>query len=1049
MDHLLEEQARPIAVPPTGSGGGSLAEGVAQRILVRARPGVRLSAVLAEVMAERSSDCGAVALLPLAPRFGIERVEVGARAGVSAPELAAALAAREGVEYAHMDRLVDTQHGHSRALRSGGARLFAPAVNDPAWPAQWDKRAIGLTPRPDSEALEPSGVNSSGAFPGAWARQRDATNITVCIVDTGLDVSHPDLAANLWVNAGEIPGNGIDDDKNGVVDDVNGFNGVNGSGNITDADGHGTHCAGSVGAVANNALGVAGVAGRVRLLGCKAIAGLDGHLVTSAAVRCLEYCASAGAHITSNSWGGQGSDPQDDALRTAIRAVQDIGQLFVTAAGNYGSNSDVVKDTPTNFGLDIMVSVAASDLQDAIPTYSNYGAGRVHLAAPGSEILSTVPNARYYVLSGTSMAAPQVAGAAALLLAAYAAGGANVTGRGLEVKALLLATVQPVPGMAHKVASGGRLDVGRAMAALPADLSVFKGNPNAPLPYDASRAAGALGFNPAVDPAVIDYQPTNPGEEIASLATWAAPEPLLAGANVWFHDRGRLSDYQARYDCLCSSCLGPERVYTFTIPVNNRQGRKWWALEVDAMPHSSLVVSVFRHGQTGDPGVQLNAGRTRGAAEYRLPQGQYMVGAVCGGVRRAVVQTPVEVGVQYYVIVDGMSGYAGDFNVTFSARPLDTPLDWQGISSPGGLVVSGNLAADGGPLFKCVDRCPSIGCQDTPSVVLSFTPDADATLQLEAGPYDAANRIGVVPSAGDICLVQGTGAMVGPCALLGQPDAASCGALRDAMPRFPGMSNTTFVQLNVTAGKTFFVLLSGSAYVDSYSVRLGTVPLLARNPALNEVRFDSIQRAPTPAPAGAIPAAASPSAQLGDAVSGNAWASGGGFGGGGGRTLGGGFTDSGLLSGGRQEYDCPCAPGACQGPEVLYSFRAAQQGFVKVTTQPYYAAEDIGINGQASCAQGGCFFGVMHYIYKDLGNSTSQLVACGLKGQAVTQRPGFKQLTTRLPVDVAARYYVVVDSAKGAGVGTEHYYGDGYTISMAFEGVAAPRESQAAPSGGL
>ena len=200
-------------------------------------------------------------------------------------------------------------------------------------------------------------------------------------------MTHPDLAANLWVNAGEIPGNGIDDDSNGVVDDVNGFNGVDGTGNITvrsracmrtgaheaprtgplifaetgmqprlmlavtrigtgmcpmeysstrvllemapyksflprfqlqsqrsgvmhftgaqDADGHGTHCAGSVGAVANNALGVAGVAGRVRLLGCKAIAGLDGHLVTSAAVRCLEYCASAGAHITSNSWGGQ------------------------------------------------------------------------------------------------------------------------------------------------------------------------------------------------------------------------------------------------------------------------------------------------------------------------------------------------------------------------------------------------------------------------------------------------------------------------------------------------------------------------------------------------------------------------------------------------------------------------------------------------------------------------------------------------------------------------------------------------------------------------
>src|SRR6266545_154058 len=268
---------------------------------------------------------------------------------------------------------------------------------------------------PDVEYAEPNYMLRAQAMPGdpkyselwgmakisapaAWNLTTGNSSVVVAVIDTGADYNHPDLTANIWVNATEIAGNNIDDDGNGYVDDIHGINVITG-GNPMDDNGHGTHVAGTIGAVGNNGVGVVGVNWNVKIMACKFL-DASGSGDTSGAIECLQYIRKMkdlGVPIvaTNNSWGGGGNS---QALYDAINAQRDI--LFIAAAGNNGTSNDETPFYPAAYVLPNLLAVAATDSGDDKASFSNYGARTVHVGAPGASILSTLPSAGYGILSG-------------------------------------------------------------------------------------------------------------------------------------------------------------------------------------------------------------------------------------------------------------------------------------------------------------------------------------------------------------------------------------------------------------------------------------------------------------------------------------------------------------------------------------------------------------------------------------------------------------------------------------------------------------------------
>lgn len=284
--------------------------------------------------------------------------------------------------------------------------------------------------------------------PEAWDITTGSREVLVGVIDTGVDRSHPDLLANMWTNPREIPGNSIDDDGNGFVDDTNGWDFFSNDNNPTDEEGHGTHCAGTIGGVGNNVAGVTGVCWQVSIVGLRFLGPSGGS--TSDAIEAVNYSRDLGVDLTSNSWGGGGFS---SLLQTAISSAGAGEQLFIAAAGNDGSNVDLSPQYPAGYALNNIVSVASSTSSDTRSSFSNYGATTVDLAAPGSSIYSTVPGSSYATYSGTSMATPHVSGAVALLKSIAP------TMSAAEIKTRLLDTVDPVTAFATNTVSGGRLNV--------------------------------------------------------------------------------------------------------------------------------------------------------------------------------------------------------------------------------------------------------------------------------------------------------------------------------------------------------------------------------------------------------------------------------------------------------------------------------------------------------------------------------------------------------------------------------------------------------------
>lgn len=285
-------------------------------------------------------------------------------------------------------------------------------IFDPVFGEQW-----GLNNNGQTGGVIDVDINA----PEMWQKTIGSKDIVIAVIDTGVNYNHPDLKNNIWTNQGEIPGNNIDDDNNGVVDDIHGYNASDLSGNPMDDNGHGSHCAGIIGAEKGNYYGGSGVMPNVSIIGCKFLDAQGGGS-TEGAIACLEYLRDlktreenpVNIFASSNSWGG---GEYSLALKEAIQAHEEEGILFIAAASNNGEDNDEKAVYPSNYKLANIISVAAIDHDDKKAWFSNYGQHSVHVAAPGVDILSTMLNEDYDKQSGTSMAAPFVTGLAGMLKA--------------------------------------------------------------------------------------------------------------------------------------------------------------------------------------------------------------------------------------------------------------------------------------------------------------------------------------------------------------------------------------------------------------------------------------------------------------------------------------------------------------------------------------------------------------------------------------------------------------------------------------------------------
>ncbi|MFT5757260.1 MAG: serine protease [Alteromonadaceae bacterium] len=330
--------------------------------------------------------------------------------------------------------------------------------------------------------------------PEAWDISTGSSDVVVGVIDTGVDYNHPDLAANAWVNPGEIAGDGIDNDNNGYIDDVHGINAITNSGDPMDDAGHGSHVSGTIGGTGNNAEGVTGVNHHVAIAGCKFL-DAAGSGSTSDALKCMDYMVALknngiNVRVLNNSWGGGGSS---QAMVDAINATQAADILFVAAAGNSALDNDSNPHYPSSYSHDSVFSIASTTHSDSMSSFSQWGLTSVDMGAPGSDILSTTPGGGYASYSGTSMATPHVAGVAALVLSV------NADLTFLELKNLLMNSGDYNPALSGKTVSGKRLNAhtalldadptpGFGISVLPSTVTLVAGD-TASYSFDVSSIA--------------------------------------------------------------------------------------------------------------------------------------------------------------------------------------------------------------------------------------------------------------------------------------------------------------------------------------------------------------------------------------------------------------------------------------------------------------------------------------------------------------------------------------------------------------------------------
>jgi hypothetical protein len=441
--------------------------------------------------------------------------------------------------------------------------------NDPSFPSQWNLQNTGQnggTPGADIKAVQ------------AWNITTGSSDVVVAVIDTGVDYNHVDLAGNIWRNDADCNNNGIDDDGNGYIDDCYGIDTFNHDSDPMDDNDHGTHVAGIIGAVGNNSLGIVGVNWNVKIMPCKFI-GSQGYGFLSGAIACLDYVKAMkdrGVNIvaTNNSWG---SYYFSQALADAIDAQRESGLLFVAAPGNDGVD---YPSYPDAFYLSNIISVAATDQLDDLAFYSNYGSTTVHVGAPGNLILSTTAGNTYKVFSGTSMAAPHVAGLAALLKA-------QVPGRDWKtIKNLILtsgdklASTGPIPVTWKRIITDKRINALRSLTCSNSPVL-------ARLRPSVDQTAGDINIGTPVNLSAIHINCGAPNGEIDVVV-------VETGERVRLHDDGRNFD-QVAGDGIYSGQWLPSAGGTFTLEFPDGDSFK---VEVDSdlkpgFPAKAYTTAIF------------------------------------------------------------------------------------------------------------------------------------------------------------------------------------------------------------------------------------------------------------------------------------------------------------------------------------------------------------------------------------------------------------------------------------------------------------------------
>src|SRR5688500_9145555 len=330
---------------------------------------------------------------------------------------------------------------------------FAGPTGEPLFGRQWALNNTGQTVGGFAGARD---VDMN--VPEAWGVTTGSSSLVVAVIDDGVDFSHPDLASRKWVNPGEVAGDGLDNDANGFVDDVNGWDFCNGDNTVHDADDfHGTHVAGSI-AATGNGTGIAGIAPSVKIMAVKFLSDDPACGTDAQAANAIAYAAAQGADIINASWGGSDFSA---TLRSAIAAHP--GVLMVAAAGNSNSDNDVAPVYPASYDLPNILSVAAVHNEGFLTDATNYGVGSVDLSAPGEDILSSIPGADWEYFSGTSMAAANASGVAALAASARPALLADAA----KLRAHLIGTARALPSTLGWVSVPRLLDARAAVVSRP------------------------------------------------------------------------------------------------------------------------------------------------------------------------------------------------------------------------------------------------------------------------------------------------------------------------------------------------------------------------------------------------------------------------------------------------------------------------------------------------------------------------------------------------------------------------------------------------------
>jgi subtilisin family serine protease len=368
---------------------------------------------------------------------GLELIED--EEGKSAETVIAEYSALPEVEYA--EKIFRIQ------LEEESAKSEPVLPNDPRFSEQW---ALAN----DGQDGGTRGADISAV--GAWATTTGNSKVVVAVLDSGVDYTHPDLENNIWTRPGNIKE--YNDRNLGEIDDVHGYNALENDGNPMDQNGHGTHCAGIIGAEGGNSEGITGVNWTVQIMPLRFM-DANGSGTTKDAIEAINYVidrrkAGVNVRIISASWG---STQKSRALEDVIKKAYEAGILFVAASGNASVDNDKSPHYPSSYNVGNVISVAALDRNDQLTSFSNFGAKSVHIGAPGKDILSTWLDHEFRTASGTSMATPVVAGVAALVLANDPQMSVD------ELRQHVLDSVDKLPGLKGKTVTGGRINAAKAV----------------------------------------------------------------------------------------------------------------------------------------------------------------------------------------------------------------------------------------------------------------------------------------------------------------------------------------------------------------------------------------------------------------------------------------------------------------------------------------------------------------------------------------------------------------------------------------------------------